>query len=758
MAEKMADNTFGAAGAGELPAEKAALRISELRRLINRYAYEYYTLDDPSVPDAEYDRLFQELLTLEKEHPDLDNPNSPTHKVGGPALEDFKKVTHKSRMMSLDDIFNDGELSDFVRRAAAGLNVSEADIEFCAEVKLDGLACSIIYENGELVQAATRGDGQTGEDVTAQVRTIRNVPLTLHGDQIPEYLEVRGEVYMPHASFNALNEEARKNPSSKNRVFANPRNAAAGSLRQKDPAITAKRGLTFNCYFVPECRGFDLPVRHSDRLDLVHKWGIPVNSEYRVGKGLGFLQEFHRSVQEKRMQLPYDIDGVVYKVNNTEQQEILGYVSRSPRYAVAHKFPAQEEITTVRAVDFQVGRTGVITPVARLEPVNVAGATISNVTLHNADEIERLGLKLGDHVSIRRAGDVIPQVVRVIADMRTGSEKEIIWPKVCPVCGSSLERLPEEAVTRCTGGLFCKAQQKEAIMHFVSRNAMNIQGLGDSFVDAFMKSGLLNGINDIYHLTAEAMAKVPYGERVSGTEESADKEVRAGGDTASGTDDLMPGEVSDKGEIDLFSEAERKAVTVLKVGDKKAATIKNNIDSSKNCPLNRFIYALGIRETGEATALALARRYASIYDLEKASLEELMTIPDIGMVSAEHIVNFFKEEHNRNIIRDILETWGREPESIKQNSQALEQISGNWFFGKTVVLTGTLSRKRSEVKAELEALGAKVSGSVSRKTHLVAAGESAGTKLQDAQKYGIEVIDEEELNRRLAEAHQAAGS
>ena len=727
------------------PHEKA----DALRRLINRYSYEYYTLDDPSVPDAEYDRLMHELRDLERAYPELDTPNSPTHKIGGPVLEDFRKVVHKSRMLSLDDIFSDGDLQDFVNRVSAGLGMSEADIEFCAEVKLDGLACSIIYENGELVQAATRGDGQVGEDVTSQVRTIRNVPLVLHGNAVPEYLEVRGEVYMPHASFNALNEEARKAGSGgKNRVFANPRNAAAGSLRQKDPAVTAKRGLTFNCYFVPECRGAVLPSRHSERLELVHSWGIPVNSEVRVGKGLKFLKEFHRSVQERRMDLPYDIDGVVYKVNSTELQDALGYISRSPRFAVAHKFPAQEEITTVRAVDFQVGRTGVVTPVARLTPVTVAGATISNVTLHNADEIERLGLRIGDHVSIRRAGDVIPQVVRVIAGMRTGAEKEIVWPKVCPVCGSSLERLPEEAVTRCTGGLFCKAQQKEAIMHFISRNAMNIQGLGDSFVDAFMKAGILSGINDIYHLTVENMAEVPYGERGSG---EGDAETASAGTAA------VSGE-NEKGEIDLFLEAEKRTATVLKVGVKKAATIRKNIEQSRHCTLNRFIYALGIREVGEATALTLARRYASMHELEQASLAELMTIPDIGIVSAEHIVNFFKEEHNLKVIRDIFSVWGQEPESIRQEARDLEKLSGNAFFGKTVVLTGTLSRKRSEVKGELESLGARVSGSVSRKTDLVVAGEAAGSKLDDARKYGIEVIGEEELAGRLAAAHEAIGA
>ena len=727
------------------PHEKA----DALRRLINRYSYEYYTLDDPSVPDAEYDRLMHELRDLERAYPELDTPNSPTHKIGGPVLEDFRKVVHKSRMLSLDDIFSDGDLQDFVNRVSAGLGMSEADIEFCAEVKLDGLACSIIYENGELVQAATRGDGQVGEDVTSQVRTIRNVPLVLHGNAVPEYLEVRGEVYMPHASFNALNEEARKAGSGgKNRVFANPRNAAAGSLRQKDPAVTAKRGLTFNCYFVPECRGAVLPSRHSERLELVHSWGIPVNSEVRVGKGLKFLKEFHRSVQERRMDLPYDIDGVVYKVNSTELQDALGYISRSPRFAVAHKFPAQEEITTVRAVDFQVGRTGVVTPVARLTPVTVAGATISNVTLHNADEIERLGLRIGDHVSIRRAGDVIPQVVRVIAGMRTGAEKEIVWPKVCPVCGSSLERLPEEAVTRCTGGLFCKAQQKEAIMHFISRNAMNIQGLGDSFVDAFMKAGILSGINDIYHLTVENMAEVPYGERGSGEGDA---------ETASAGTATVSGE-NEKGEIDLFLEAEKRTATVLKVGVKKAATIRKNIEQSRHCTLNRFIYALGIREVGEATALTLARRYASMHELEQASLAELMTIPDIGIVSAEHIVNFFKEEHNLKVIRDIFSVWGQEPESIRQEARDLEKLSGNAFFGKTVVLTGTLSRKRSEVKGELESLGARVSGSVSRKTDLVVAGEAAGSKLDDARKYGIEVIGEEELAGRLAAAHEAIGA
>ncbi len=707
-------------------------RVEELRKILNRYSYEYYVLDAPTVPDSEYDKLFRELQTLENENESLRSPNSPTQRVGGEVLSDFKKVHHKTRMLSLDDIFNDAELGEFVNRVATGLNENESDIEFCAEVKLDGLACSIIYENGSLVQAATRGDGSIGEDVTAQVRTINNVPLELQGENIPEYLEVRGEVYMPHDSFNALN-----NKAGAKKTFANPRNAAAGSLRQKDPKITAQRGLTFNCYFVPECRGVELPDRHSDRLNLVHSWGVPINKEIRVGNGIKFLREFHDAIEAKRMSLPYDIDGVVYKVNSIKKQEELGYISRSPRFSIAHKFPAQEEITKLIGVDFQVGRTGVITPVAKLEPVKVAGTTISSVTLHNADEIDRLAVKIGDSVTVRRAGDVIPQIVGVVTDRRTGEEQDIIWPTVCPACGSKLERLPEEAVTRCTGGIYCHAQLKEALLHFVSRNALNIQGLGERYIDLFMKKGLLHTVNDIYHLTIDNMTPVILG---------VDAEEN----------DIDVGYLKEDGDVyrDMFSDIPDD--TTKKINAKKSKVAENiykSIEASKNCTLNKFIYALGIREVGESTALSLAKHYDSIWEISRASFDDLKTINDIGDVCAKHICNFFTEDHNIRVIKDILDIWKHEPQSVKVTNETLANIENNYFFARTVVLTGTLSRPRSEIKSELEALGAKVSGSVSKKTSLVVAGDKPGSKLTDAKKFGIEVIDEEELDKRLTEAH-----
>lgn len=704
--------------------EDAQKKIDDISKLLHKYSYEYYTLDEPSVPDSEYDRLFNELKDLENLYPSLKSPTSPTQKVGGDILESLAPVTHRTPMLSLDNVFDDQQLSSFVNRVSVSLSINEQLIEFCAEPKLDGLAVSIIYEKGKLVQAATRGNGKVGEMVTSQVKTIANVPLELQGNTIPDFLEVRGEVYMPHKDFYALNELAMNSHSSKNKVFANPRNAAAGSLRQKDPKETAKRGLTFNCYFVPECIGVDLPNKHSERLKLVASWGIPVNSEIKVGYGLTFLQNFHDDILRRRSSLLYDIDGVVYKVNSIDQQNILGYISRAPRFSIAHKFPAQEEITQLLDVDFQVGRTGAITPVARLDPVHISGVIVSNATLHNSDEIDRLDIKIGDYVSVRRAGDVIPQIVSVIKDRRNGTERSILFPKVCPICGGNLESLPEETVIRCTGGLSCRAQLKESLSHYVSRDAMDIRGLGDSYIDALIRSGLVKSINDLYHLDTEQLASVKL--NISDDNEMMDNHLFL---------------------EDEFNLPKKKVRTIGSVIAKKIIKMR---DEGKNKPLNKFIYALGIREVGTSTALSLANHYETINDLMNASIDQLLSIPDIGVVSAEHIFNFFRDTHNINVLNELLSSVeqggiGIVPESIVVSDNYIKEISGNPFYGKTVVLTGSLSISRNELKEKLQKLGATVSGSVSKKTNIVIAGIEAGTKLEKARELNIQIIDEDEL-------------
>lgn len=734
----------------------AAVRVKEITDLLNQYSNEYYTLDAPSVPDVEYDRLFNELKQIEIEFPELHLPDSPTNKVGGKVLEGFKKVTHKIPMLSLDDIFNDKDLCDFALRVSEGLNTNINEVEFCAEPKLDGLACSMIYEKGKLVLASTRGDGRIGEDVTFQVATIDNVPHDLTGENIPEYLEVRGEVYMPHKSFEALNEYARSHPSSKNKVFANPRNAAAGSLRQKDIAITAKRGLTFNCYYVIDCKGVELPDKHSERLAFASSLGIPVNPEIKVGNGLDFIRAYHDSILERRAGLAYDIDGVVYKVNSIALQKKLGYIARSPRFAIAHKFPAEEEITKLTGIDFQVGRTGAVTPVARLTPVKVAGAVVSNATLHNADEIIRLGVKIGDYVSIRRAGDVIPQVVSVITARRDGTEKDVVWPKVCPICGSRLEKLDEEAVTRCTGGLSCQAQLWETINHYVSHDAMDIVGLGRVYSLALLDAGLIHSINDIYHLNLKQIAETSI-EHAEQEEKELEKSDLNGKDSGENTP-LNDAKNNEQNKSNLKLKLE--PVTKMRIiGYRNAGKIMNRIDESRKRPLNKFIYALGIRNVGTSTAMTLAHGYDSIDMLKKASLDELMHMPDIGEISAEHIFNFFREEHNIDVLTDLLKPLeeggaGVEPQSIKQNTEDLEKLKKNPFFGKSIVLTGTLvSYERNELTELLRNMGAVVSGSVSKNTDIVVAGTKAGSKLTKAQNLGIRIIDEDDLKKLLNSVH-----
>lgn len=755
--------------------------MKELVALLNRYADEYYNQDNPSVPDAEYDRLYRRLKELEKQYPGDVQPDSPTHRVGGSGKADLEKFEHKIPMLSLDNVFNDDELSDFVNRVSGGLSRDEREIEFCAEPKLDGLALSLIYQNGVLITAATRGNGRIGENVTAQAKTIKNIPLSLKGDRIPSYLEVRGEVFMLHKDFEAANEFFRKRDGVKAKLYANPRNAAAGALRQTDPAETAKRKLTFNAYFVTECVGVELPDNHYDRLMFAASLGLPVNREIRFGKGIAFLREYFADMQNRRMDLDYDIDGIVYKVNSTALWDVLGFVSRAPKFAIAHKFPAQEQITTLNAVDFQVGRTGAVTPVARLEPVQVAGVTVSNATLHNVDEIERLGVKIHDRVVIRRAGDVIPQVMRVVTEARTGNEKDIVFPTCCPVCGSALERMPDEAVIRCTGGLSCKAQLKESICHFVSNKAMDIRGLGDRNIESMIDLGLINAVNDIYHLTLDDIKNVSQKTDDESNDADSDAGISENSGDVSSEEGTLVQAPDGTGMFDMFDmpvsevkkEAEKPAETAGDeagdenggrrakkakiIGEKAAVKILASIDDSRTRPFNRFIYALGIREVGENTAMILAREFENIYELMSADTDRLLAIKDIGEVSARHIVNFFREKHNQIIIDDLLKSQllggsGVIPQKVKPDEAELERIKDNPFNHKTIVLTGTLSSmKRDELKAILQGYGATVSGSVSAKTHLVIAGEAAGSKLDKAVKLGVPVMGEDELLKILGE-------
>lgn len=678
--------------------QDAGQRISELVSLLNRYAEEYYVYDQPSVPDAEYDRLYHELKALEMEFPELIDPSSPTQRVGDKVLSSFTKVEHEVPMLSLDDIFTDGELQAFVSRINERTDADK--LEFCCEVKLDGLACSILYENGVMVRAATRGNGQVGEDITLNVRTIKNVPLRLKTDNPPQRLEVRGEVVMPKDGFERWNARARARGE---KVFANPRNAAAGSLRQLDPKITAKRPLMFNCYALGIAEGVDLPESHSERLAYVHSLGIPVNNETRVGVGVQFCRDFYKSVGEKRDSLAYEIDGVVIKVNSIADQEMLGFITKSPRWAIAYKFPAREEMTTLLNVDFQVGRTGAVTPVARLAPVYVSGVTVSNATLHNEDEIRRLDVMIGDTVIVRRAGDVIPQIVGVVKERRTGCElKPVIFPEVCPVCGSKIEKTEDEAVARCSGGLFCSAQVKESLKHFVSRQAMNIDGLGDKIIENLYDGGLIAHLSDIYKLTSDRLFKF-YREQ-------------------------------EKLE-DLNTASDSKLITKLIA----------SIEKSKNTTLPRFIYALGIREVGEATALSLASKFLTLDKLRAASFDELKTVEDVGDVVANHVCNFFGEEHNNRIIDELLEAGIAWPEIKAPDEKDLP------FLGKTFVITGTMQKSRTEVKNKLQELGAKVAGSVSAKTTAVIYGNNPGSKYSKAQELGIRLISEEEFNGMIGE-------
>ena len=658
-------------------------QIDTLRHDLRRYEYEYHVLDNPTIPDAEYDRLFHQLKALEAAHPELITADSPTQRVGAKPLSGFAQIRHEIPMLSLDNAFSDEEFYAFVKRIEDRLIRLPEPLTFCCEPKLDGLAVSILYVNGVLTQAATRGDGTTGEDITANIRTIRNIPLQLLMDNPPARLEVRGEVFMPHAGFERLNQLALEKGE---KTFANPRNAAAGSLRQLDPKITSKRPLVLNAYSIGIAEGVDLPNTHYDRLQWLKSIGIPVNPEIRLCNGTDEVLDFYRDIQNKRSSLGYDIDGTVLKINDIALQEKLGFISKAPRWAIAYKFPAQEELTRLNNVEFQVGRTGAITPVAKLEPVFVAGVTVSNATLHNGDEIERLDIAIGDTVVIRRAGDVIPQIIGVLHDRRPADARPIIFPKTCPVCDSAIVRIEGEAVARCTGGLFCAAQRKEALKHFVSRKAMDIDGVGGKLIEQLVDRELVHTPADLFKLDLTTLTRLE------------------------------------------------------RMGTKSAENALASLEKAKNTTLARFIFALGIREVGEATALNLANHFKTLEALQNADLEALQQVPDVGEVVANRILAFWHEPHNVAVVNDLI------AQGVHWETVETKEVTENRFKGKTVVLTGTLTQMgRNEAKALLQDMGAKVSGSVSAKTDFVIAGDAAGSKLTKAQELGVTVLTEEEF-------------
>jgi len=651
-----------------------AARAAELRELINGHNYRYYVLDEPSIPDAEYDRLLRELQQLESEYPELLQADSPTQRVGTAPSDNFAEVRHRYPMLSLANAFSSEETRLFHERVLKGLETEH--VEYMAEPKLDGVAISLLYDQGRLVQAATRGDGSSGEDVTANVRTIRAIPLVLRGDDWPGAVEVRGEIYMPLQGFHAWNRKAREQGSKE---LINPRNAAAGSLRQLDSRLTAQRPLAFFAYAATAEQG--LAPNQSGLLQQLRGWGFPVNPEARLVEDDTGCDAYYEDMARRRASLAYDIDGVVFKVNQKRDQESLGFVSRAPRWAIARKFPAQEEMTRLLSIDVQVGRTGALTPVARLEPVFVGGVTVTNATLHNLDEIRRKDLRAGDWVVVRRAGDVIPEVARVVLEKRQGEPAEFHMPLQCPVCGSAVEQLDSEAVARCTGGLFCAAQRKQSLMHFASRRAMNIEGLGEKLVDQLVESGLVHSLADLYQLTA-----------------------------------------------DQLSQLER-------MGEKSAAKLVAEIDRSKTPELGRLVFALGIREVGEVTAQSLARQFRSLQTIASASQEDLLAVPDVGPVVARRVHAFFQEPHNQQVLEKL--------EAAGVHALAPEQPGSDQpLAGQTWVLTGTLSMPRARAKTLLESLGARVSGSVSASTSVLLAGDAAGSKLRKAESLGVQIMDE----------------
>lgn len=658
-------------------------RIHRLRQEIDDHNYRYYVLDQPSVPDAEYDRLLRELQQLEAQHPDTITPESPTQRVGAQPLKQFSTVEHEVPMLSLENALDEAALIAFDKRVRQKLDTVE-EIEYVGEPKIDGVAVSLLYENGLLVRGATRGNGTVGEDITQNLRTVATVPLRLRGADYPGLLEVRGEIYMPIKSFQLHNATLEK---SGEKTFVNPRNAASGSLRQLDPNITAHRPLAFFCYGIGIVKQGELPKKHSDILTALKSWGFPINSNIKILRGVQQCIDFHTQLAMLRDNLPYEIDGVVYKVNSIQQQQELGFVSRAPRWAIAHKFPAREELTEVEAIEFQVGRTGALTPVARLKPVFISGVTVSNATLHNLDEVWRKDVRVGDTVIVRRAGDVIPYVAAVVLEKRPAHTKRVPLPKHCPVCNAEVIKPEGEVVARCTGGLFCAAQLKETVKHFASRRAMDIEGLGDKWVEQYIEAGFIHDISDVYRLKKSQL------------------------------------------------------LTLERSGEKSADNLLQAIEKSKSTTLPRFLYALGIRDVGEATALNLAQHFGRLQNVMTADEDILQQVVDIGPVVAANIAGFFHQKHNRELINKLQQLgvhWQEnEPHAARTDLP---------LAGQTFVLTGTLTQMtRDQAKAALQELGAKVAGSVSAKTSYVVVGSDAGSKLIKAQELGVKTLSEQEL-------------
>ncbi|MCK5857980.1 MAG: NAD-dependent DNA ligase LigA [Abyssibacter sp.] len=656
----------------------AAQRAAALREQLHEHAYRYYVLDDPGIPDADYDQLYRELEAIEVEHPELVTPDSPTQRVGAPPDSAFEPVRHRLPMLSLSNAFSEQEVRDFHRRAQQ--RSGEAELRYVVEPKMDGLAVSLTYEQGVLIKAATRGDGRTGEDVTANVRTIHQVPLRLSGDA-PARVEIRGEIYLPLAGFREMN---RRLEADGAKTFVNPRNAAAGALRQLDPAITAQRPLGIVCYALGDIEGFRLPTTHSALLEQLRSWGLPVSELNQPAEDIDACLDRYAALQAMRAELPFEIDGVVYKVDDLALRETLGQVARAPRWAIAHKFPAEEASTRLLDVEFQVGRTGALTPVARLAPVFVGGVTVSNATLHNMDEIERKDVRIGDQVVVRRAGDVIPEVVRALTEQRPADVHRVQQPPQCPVCGSDVIRAEGEAIARCTGGLVCSAQREGALRHFVSRRAMDVDGMGDKLIEQLVGSGRVQSPADLYTLTQAELAGLE------------------------------------------------------RMGEKSASNLVAALERSKHTELGRLIYAIGIREVGEVTAQALAQAFGDLQPLIDADEAALLAVPDVGPIVAQHVRLFFEQAQNLSVL------------------QALQDLGVNWpsidiaakpaelpLSGKTFVLTGSLdTMTRDEAKQRIQAMGGKVTGSVSKKTDYVVAGADPGSKLDKAQTLGVEVLDE----------------
>ena len=658
-------------------------QILKLREQLEYHNYRYYSLDDSEIPDAQYDRLIKSLEKLETEYPEYFSEDSPTQKVGGFAAKTFSEVTHAVQMRSLGNAFDEDEIQNFDRRVKELVELEKGEVEYVAEPKLDGLAVSLRYENGWLVQAATRGDGRQGENITQNMRMVLKDCTQLKGKNIPEVVEMRGEVFMGKKEFEEMN---RKQAKAGLKTFVNPRNAAAGGLRQLDPAVTATRPLQIYCYALGELVGMDLPRTHFHTLELIRSFGLPVTELSSKVLGVQGCLDYYQNLVEDREKLPFDIDGVVYKVSRTDWQNSLGYTAKAPRWAIAHKFPAQEETTKINNIEIQVGRTGAITPVARLEPVFVGGVTVSNATLHNKEEIERLDARVGDSVIVRRAGEVIPEVVSVIKSERPKNTKRFKFPDKCPVCKSLIVYEGEGVIARCSGGLICEAQKKESIKHFASRKAMDIEGLGDKLVDTMVAEKMIIDVAGLYSLTTEQISSM-----------------------------------------------ERMA-------EKSATNLVNAIDKSKDTTLARFLYSLGIPLVGETTAETLADSLGALENIMQASEEALQEIPDIGPVVAESLVAFFKQSHNQKVIKKLLKSGIHWPKASKS-----AEVKNSVFANKTVVLTGTLSISRSEAKSILQSMGAKVTGSVSKNTDIVIIGNDAGSKADKAEQLGIEMMDEFEF-------------